>query len=185
MAWTTWGSRNQSVFRGEEVTVSQASDRVRICACSRKQQKVEAWIPPLGDDLKFNVDGSALGKPGPVGIGGVLRDSNGKVLCLFSFSIGLNDSNEVEILAIHKACDLCISNPLLRGRNIEIISDSKTAVSWIKNDGVGNLKHVKEIYDIRSNMDIFGGMVISHHSRASNFFADNLAEIGSCMRGIS
>ena len=31
----------------------------------------------------FNVDGSSKGKPGPVGMGGVLRDSNGKVLCMF------------------------------------------------------------------------------------------------------
>ena len=32
------------------------------------------------DNLKFNVDGSARGNPGPAGIRGVLRDSKGKVL---------------------------------------------------------------------------------------------------------
>lgn len=31
------------------------------------------------DNLKFNVDGSARGNPGPAGIRGVLRDSKGKL----------------------------------------------------------------------------------------------------------
>ena len=95
----------------------------------------------------------------------------------------MNDSNTAQILAIHKACELVISNPLLLGRNIEIISDSKTAVSWIQNGGVGNLKHVNEIYDIRSYMDNVGGINISHHTRASNGFADNLAKMGARMSG--
>ncbi|XWS10702.1 hypothetical protein CRYUN_Cryun38cG0020200 [Craigia yunnanensis] len=34
------------------------------------------WSKPFPDSLKFNVDGSALGKPGAAGIGGVLRDVN-------------------------------------------------------------------------------------------------------------
>ena len=50
--------------------------------------------------LKFNVDG---GKLGPVGIGGVLRDNNGVIICMFSKSVRVRSSNEAEVLAILEA----------------------------------------------------------------------------------
>ena len=43
----------------------------------------KVWRPPELDSLKFNVDGFARGLPGQAGIGGVLRDSCGNVLCVF------------------------------------------------------------------------------------------------------
>ncbi|KAK2653294.1 hypothetical protein Ddye_013150 [Dipteronia dyeriana] len=42
------------------------------------------------------------GMPGPAGIGGILRNSPGKFLCLFSFFVGMQDSNTAELLAIQK-----------------------------------------------------------------------------------
>ncbi|KAK3223168.1 hypothetical protein Dsin_010193 [Dipteronia sinensis] len=87
------------------------------------------WITPALGSLKFNVDGSARGSLGITGIGGVLRNSNGKVLCIFSEWIGIQDSNTAEILAIHKACSLCVSNIAYCDKKIVICSDSKVAVS--------------------------------------------------------
>ena len=55
------------------------------------------WVPPIVGVLKFNVDGVAKRKPGPAGIGGVLRDSGGIVLVMFT---GTMEANEVEVLAI-------------------------------------------------------------------------------------
>ncbi|XVF56550.1 hypothetical protein PTKIN_Ptkin06aG0130000 [Pterospermum kingtungense] len=40
-------------------------------------RKVQCWIPPPKGVVKFNVDGSAFGKPGPAGIGGVMRNHEG------------------------------------------------------------------------------------------------------------
>ncbi|KAK2635640.1 hypothetical protein Ddye_030432 [Dipteronia dyeriana] len=56
-------------------------------------------------------DGSVLGNPGPAGIGGVLRDCDGKVLCMFSCYVRIHDSNSAELIAIHKACALCVISP--------------------------------------------------------------------------
>ena len=78
-----------------------------------KIPKLAMWIPPLPDVLKFNVDGSARGAPGLAGIGGVLRDDSGKVLCSFSFHIGWQDAITAELRAIAKACELCLSKPVL------------------------------------------------------------------------
>ncbi|WRX10497.1 Ribonuclease H domain - like 7 [Theobroma cacao] len=41
----------------------------------RSKLKVSStWTPPPYSTLKLNIDGAAKGKPGPAGIGGVLRD---------------------------------------------------------------------------------------------------------------
>ena len=55
--------------------------------------------PKLGC-LKWNVDGSALGKPGTAGVGGVPRDHLGRFICAFPVLTRIKDSNEDEVLAI-------------------------------------------------------------------------------------
>ncbi|KAK3222286.1 hypothetical protein Dsin_009311 [Dipteronia sinensis] len=150
VVWTVWEARNRAVFNAKEANVLQAIDMVKfwvawwfkhhskgsketltaillnvkeICVDSKpiKRHMRTDWIPPTSTDLKFNVDGFALGKPGPAGIGGVLRDCDGKVLCMFSCYIGIHDSDTVKVIAIHKACVLYASNQTLANRNIEII----------------------------------------------------------------
>ena len=60
------------------------------------------WVPPIGSVLKFNVDGAAWRNPGQVGIG-VLHNSKGIVLALFSKHVDCIESNEAEDLAILEA----------------------------------------------------------------------------------
>ena len=64
------------------------------------------WYPHLEGILKFNVDGSSRGKPVQAEIRGVLRNSEGEVLLMFSKNIGVCDSNEAEVLAILKGLKL-------------------------------------------------------------------------------
>ncbi|KAK2662447.1 hypothetical protein Ddye_001021 [Dipteronia dyeriana] len=94
----------------------------------RKFQPSVSWIPPENFDLKFNVDESAREKSGQAGIGGVSRDVNSKVLCMFSLSVGLQDPIKEEVLAIQQACYLCMSKSWMVGREVEIVSDSKLEV---------------------------------------------------------
>ncbi|KAK2637319.1 hypothetical protein Ddye_032111 [Dipteronia dyeriana] len=98
-----------------------------ITSQQKKDSLKAFWSPPSVDTLKFNVDGSVRGSPDMAGIGGVLRNCNGKVLCLFSLHMGILDSNVVELRAIHKACKICYDARL--ASNIEIVSDSKTVFS--------------------------------------------------------
>lgn len=60
--------------------------------------------------LKFDVDGAAKGKPGPTGIGGVLRNSDGCVLALFSKNVSCMESNEAQKVAILKALRIFTSS---------------------------------------------------------------------------
>eukprot|EP00268_Persea_americana_P009152 TRINITY_DN13625_c0_g1_i4.p1 TRINITY_DN13625_c0_g1~~TRINITY_DN13625_c0_g1_i4.p1 ORF type:complete len:159 (-),score=28.79 TRINITY_DN13625_c0_g1_i4:37-513(-) len=63
-------------------------EKMKVCRC----------LPPYGV-LKFNVDGAAKGKPGLTGIEGVLRNHKGEVIYMFSKHVGINFSNETEVLA--------------------------------------------------------------------------------------
>jgi ribonuclease HI len=75
--------------------------------------------------LKWNVDRSSPGKPGPAGIGGVLRDHNGLLLRLFSIPVGIKDSNEAELLAVVKALELSTLKEDMFGKEVVVESDSR------------------------------------------------------------
>ena len=148
-----------------------------------KRSKVADWLPPAADVLKFNVDGSSRGKPGPSGIGGVLRDMYGKVICLFSSFIGVLDSNVAELMAIKKAVELCWATPTLRGRDIFVVSDSKVAVAWVNKGDFGNVEHLQMVYDIRSILLEAENIKVIFDLRIFNSFADSLAKMGSSNQG--
>ncbi|XVF78900.1 hypothetical protein PTKIN_Ptkin14bG0175000 [Pterospermum kingtungense] len=99
------------------------------CSVNSARARVE-WEKPTADILKFNVDGSSLGKPGPAGIGGVLRKQFGFVLIKFSKSLGVTDSNEAEYFAIREALILFLTSKLMCDHSLVIESDSIIPVSW-------------------------------------------------------
>ena len=126
--WSIWKERNNRIFRGLSLTSAELISKITLAiakwALDRKEffnfclydilinwelcmrcgpvkvRKSILWSPPHVSLFKFNVDGAARGKPGPAGIGGVLRNCNGDVLFMFSKYVGVCDSNEVEVLAI-------------------------------------------------------------------------------------
>lgn len=110
------------------------------------------------------------------GVGGVLRESGGNVLCLFSSSVGTADSITTEVLAIHKACSLISSSRLLDDRMITIWSNSSLAVSWINGDGFGKLSLIHLIYDIRQFILSRTLISIKFMPRGCNSLADCLAK---------
>ncbi|KAK3206946.1 hypothetical protein Dsin_020992 [Dipteronia sinensis] len=183
VVWTFWESRNIKFFEGNEASISSAADLVKfrvgwwfkhhgkgslepittillnlrelcIDKGNVKPQHKEAWCPSGINGIKFNVDGSS------------------------------RDSNTTEILAIHKALELCVSRTELLGRDIVIASDSKVPVSWVNNsEAFGSLKHVDLIYDIKEFMKVLGGASVVFNPRHTNSCADNLAKMGSNLSG--
>lgn len=49
------------------------------------------------------MDGASKGKPGLVGIRGVLKNHKGEVIYLFFKHVGIKDSNEADVMAILEA----------------------------------------------------------------------------------
>ncbi|KAK2653938.1 hypothetical protein Ddye_013794 [Dipteronia dyeriana] len=157
IVWSILEARNGRVFQSEDADPVKALDMIKFrvtwwykhfgkgvidpislllldvaCRCVYfdriKNPKKGNWIHPESETLLFNVDGSTKGSPGFAGIGGVLRDQNGKVFCSFSLYVGWQEAVMAEILAIAKACDLCASKPQLKDRKIVISSDCLVAV---------------------------------------------------------
>ncbi|KAK8496820.1 hypothetical protein V6N12_021145 [Hibiscus sabdariffa] len=118
--WSCWLFRNEVVFKGIKVDVSQLFD---LCIqrlswwCVAKWPRSglaindlinspshfadfaieqvtiskDTWCPPLLGELKFNVDGATLGSFGETGIGGCLRDVDSNCMITFSKSVGVTD----------------------------------------------------------------------------------------------
>ena len=82
-------------------------------------------------------------------------------------------------MAIARACNLSSSKPELRNKSIVVISDSKTAVSWINGSGVGSWMHVHQILEIRNLLGCLSKAHVEFESRESNSFADMLAKKGA------
>ncbi|KAK2648436.1 hypothetical protein Ddye_015925 [Dipteronia dyeriana] len=170
-------SRNNKIFKDVGVDINQAEDMVRF--------RVAWWFKNLGKGssdpfmhILLNIEERCTNLSC---IGGVLRDHRGKVLCIFSVGVGIQDAVSVEILAITRACKLCGSMQDLVLKPIVIVSDSMMAVSWINNSGLGSLKHVQTIYDICSGLISLGVALVVFSSRAFNTFVDLLAKKGLLM----
>ncbi|KAK3228538.1 hypothetical protein Dsin_000419 [Dipteronia sinensis] len=78
-------------------------------AIKKKRLVKSSWRPPRVGEIKFNVDGSSRGNPGRSGIGGILRNCVGDIICMFTSFIGCGTSIAVEVAAILKACQCCES----------------------------------------------------------------------------
>ena len=128
--------------------------------------------------FKFNVDGAAKGKPGPAGIGGILRDENGKVWLRFSKSIGITESNEAEIYAIREAMLIFSASRWVPSIGLMIESDSKNAVGWVEHPSDTPWRLRKWIAHISLLKKNFADFKIAHVYREANGDADELAKGG-------
>jgi ribonuclease HI len=130
------------------------------------------------NSLKWNVDGSSLGKPGPSGIGGVLRNHHGHLLGMFSVPVGILDSNIAELRAIVKAIELSASNCLFHHQHLIIESDSVNAISWMNKPHNRPWKHHNLFSSVNRLKAYFGSITFSHIFRESNCMADCMAKQG-------
>ncbi|XVF46753.1 hypothetical protein PTKIN_Ptkin03bG0053700 [Pterospermum kingtungense] len=83
--------------------VARCPNLVVVPCINKKSRTGLCWTPPPEGILKFNVDGATKGYPGPAGIEGILWASSSNVLRVFSFSVGVVDSNLTELLAVREA----------------------------------------------------------------------------------
>ncbi|KAK3220873.1 hypothetical protein Dsin_014843 [Dipteronia sinensis] len=177
--WVAWWFKYHGSGSTKPITIMMENlEKVCIDVKPPKSSTVEAWSLPQNDALKFNVDGATNGEWCRAGIGGALRNSNGEVLCSFSAYVGAQDAISAEFLAFHKACRLCVDRGVFTGRKIEVVSDSRKAVSWVNEEGYDNLQHLNLIYDIRVMLVSLGNASVIFNPRNSHSMADALAKKG-------
>ncbi|GMJ02722.1 hypothetical protein like AT2G34320 [Hibiscus trionum] len=139
--------------------------------------KVMSWrTPPLGY-LKMNVDGAMLRNGNGGGIGGILRDPEGRTLMTFSELTGPGPPILAKLLAIRFG--LALFNALYPGNNQRLIleCDCQTAVNWISNPALCT-PIFKEIVLEIGRLSKVGDRKLRIIPRAINIEADQLAKEG-------
>ena len=162
ITWSIWLLRNDMAFNGKVFDLEQFIDtfKIRLASwfkakwpkslhtiseivnfskdvqapkVSKTSKRTLVWKTPPPNFLKFNVDGSARGKPGLAGIGGALRDCKTAIKAVFSKSIGVADSNLAELLAVREALKVFTSTRWASTHRLIIESDSTNVVKWMLN----------------------------------------------------
>ena len=136
------------------------------------------WKPPDESYLKWNVDASVNLSSSSSAIGGVLRNSLGNFMCVFSSPIPFMEINCAEILGIYRAIKISISSENIKNKSIIIESDSANAVSWCNQDEGGPWNMNYQLNFIRNARKKILKISISHEKRNVNFVADSLAKQG-------
>ncbi|KAL4291112.1 hypothetical protein GQ457_14G017520 [Hibiscus cannabinus] len=191
--WSLWLARNEAIFNSKVVSFSEICFLLKFCAfhwwwacpldCSFPSPArvgcvgVE-WIPPVRGARKFNVDGSARGKPGPAGCGGVLRDASGCILALFSGPLGIVDSNMEELHAIVAALEMLISMPRGAVLSLLVEFDSAVAISWVSHRERRPWRLGLLFHRLDSACLSLPCVCFSHVLREANGIADSLAKAG-------
>lgn len=66
------------------------------------------WIRPSDGWFKLNCDGASKGNPGPVGAGGILRNSQGDTIFAFFSFLGYQTNMLTELHAVVQGTELCL-----------------------------------------------------------------------------
>lgn len=138
-----------------------------------------SWAPPPPNSFKWNVDASFNPSINASAIGGVLRNSKGEFICIFSSPIPPMEINNAEVNAIFRAIQISESFPdKCQSSNLIIESDSLNAVKWCtaKEGGPWNLNF--HLNFIRNAIKRNTTMSILHQKREANHVADSLAKQG-------
>ncbi|XP_062005807.1 uncharacterized protein LOC133722984 [Rosa rugosa] len=181
-----WRNRNSTLWQNKTQT---AQDLVLSCftwleefhtvhasnnASKQMQQKV--WKPAAQGRLTLNVDAAFLPNQHHGGIGGVLRDCQGRFIAAYARPIPYTASpKQCEMLAIREGLDLLQS---LQQQNVLIQSDCSEAVAEIQCDDHSLLENGGLIDDIKQVWHQLEGIQLMHTPRSCNGVAHRLAAIG-------
>ena len=207
IVWSIWLQRNGMVFNRKALDLEEMADIIKYRLASwfkarwpdsphsildivrfpkdilipmvkKAPKRCCVWEPLPPGLLKFNVDESARGKPEAKGIGGVLRDSNAVVKIVFSKSIGVADSNIVELLAVHEALKVFAASRWSSSNRLIIESDSSNVVSWLLNPSRSPWRMKRILAQMEYFKQQLLGCDFVFSSREGNTTADALAKSG-------
>jgi ribonuclease HI len=87
------------------------------------------WTPPSAGFLKLNFDGVEKGNPGMIGIGGVIGDSGGNIIYLYTRSMGNSTKNAMEFESLELGLKILshqrMTNTIVEGDSTLVINTVK------------------------------------------------------------
>ena len=135
------------------------------------------WYPTPFPYLKLNTDGSALGNPGPTGVGGVLRDHRGQWISGFSLRGGFATNNMAELATVRQGLEMAWNKGY---KLLHLELDSKVVLSWLTNHNINYPTNMLPlICDCRNLLHQEWEVHVHHVYREANGCADLLAKRGT------
>nr|GEY50843.1 hypothetical protein [Tanacetum cinerariifolium] len=117
-----------------------------------------------------------MGKPGLTSIGGLLRNTDGVVLAIFSISVGVLDPNVAKVMTINKAYSMIKEKEVLRFVNITIQSESLNSVCWVNRLDERPRRLLHHFYEIDAFLFVSSNRLVTHIKREHNNNDDKLAK---------
>lgn len=129
---------------------------------------------------QYYIDSLSIRKPTPTTIGGILGDSNGLFVCIFSCFIGIEDSNAVEFLAFKNALSILAPRFDIQSskRGLIFEFDSMIAVSWVLNQNTHPWRLSFVYNSMNNNLRVFPSIRIQHVPKEANWTIETLAKQG-------
>ncbi|OIT33833.1 hypothetical protein A4A49_52256 [Nicotiana attenuata] len=86
------------------------------------------WHKPTPSFVKTNSDGSALGNPGKIGAGVIIRGQQGQFIHAIACPLGVGTNNQAETEAAYLGIKWCIENDFTK---LHLEADSKLLILWL------------------------------------------------------
>nr|XP_027088615.1 uncharacterized protein LOC113709967 [Coffea arabica] len=148
----------------------------RLARPANRQRRpiVVSWSRPPPRQSKLNTDASVVN--GRAAGGGVLRDSDGRLIFAFYKEFGEKGVLEAEAMALQEGLRECVTRGA-QGVLVEV--DSAVLVSLVNSSVLGGWAHCNLLRRVRPLLGQVAGTVI-HIFREANMVADRLAAMQGC-----
>ncbi|CAN1177925.1 Putative ribonuclease H protein At1g65750 [Linum perenne] len=192
IAWLIWQARNKFIFehldRPSSAIVEQCQFWINLVLSSWKtfqlgreapglarQTQLIAWRPGEEGWFTLNTDGSRISQSGATTIGGIIRDSTGKLVRAFCANVGNCSITRAELRAIVEGLKLAWS---LGIKKVVIQSDSAAVVAMLQAGAHSVHKHVALVAEFLKIRARPWEISLTHIFREANCSADYLANLG-------
>ncbi|CAN1809468.1 Putative ribonuclease H protein At1g65750 [Linum perenne] len=170
LSWEDWWESN--------LTNPMRKTEVRLLREDFKLQKRVAaicWKPAPAPSFTLNSDGSVDRPSGNASAGGVLRNWQGRSIDAFTANLGKCSITRAELTGIIIGMERAWNAGV---RDLEIQTDSLTAVGLLNNAKATDHQHASLIVQFSSLLDRNWKVTLKHIFREANHLADALAEKG-------
>ncbi|KAL4301914.1 hypothetical protein GQ457_10G019110 [Hibiscus cannabinus] len=137
----------------------------------------QSWSPPPLGFAKLNVDGALSSSHEADGLGGLLRDDNGRTLFQFSEPCGSGPPALIELQAVKLGMDLFLRSEWSSKLRLVLESDCKLVTDWLLRVYVHPFCFVCMVEDMVHTISS-RGILVHWVPRCCNSAADSLAKVG-------
>jgi ribonuclease HI len=141
------------------------------------------WKPPPKGSLKLNFDGALKGNPGRTGMGGVIGDDQGKIIRLYTGSLGNSTNNAVEFRSLEIGLEILrregMTNIVVEGDSMLVINTARKLQNDTKVGKIQRHWHlVYSLQKIQEHLQMRITVELRWVRRSANGLAERIANKG-------